>query len=101
MQPIIEGVISGSDKVSKEYYCLLAAIKFAAVTSLTDEQCWAALDGSRKSLLDLFRSEVQATLDSANFLSTHNLTTLQAYIIYQVRFLNARMISSLKKAHLM
>ena len=85
MQTVIDEVLAGSDAISKGMQSLMAAIKFAAVTSLGDEQCWASLNASRKTMLDLFRSEVQATLDVANFLATHSLITLQAYIIYQVR----------------
>lgn len=86
MQPVIDDVLSRSSKISKGTYCLLAAIKFAAVTNLTDEACWTAMNSSRTYLLDLYRSEVQATLDAANFLTAHSLITLQAYIIYQVSF---------------
>lgn len=84
MQVVVDDILSGSAQISKGMQCLLAAIKFAAVTSLSDEACWAALNVSRKNTLDLFRSEVQATLDAANFLATHSLITLQAYVIYQV-----------------
>lgn len=95
-QLVIDDVLSGSVQISKSTYCLLAAIKFAAVTSLTDEQCWAALNSSRKPLLDLFGSEVQAALDAANFLSKHGIVTLQAYAIYQVRFLDDTHVSMIK-----
>ena len=84
MQPIIDDVLFHVSQVSKETSCLLAAIKFAAVTSMTDEQSWAALGASRESMLELFRCEVQATLAAANFLGTHDLTTLQAYVIFTV-----------------
>jgi hypothetical protein len=86
-QLVIDEVLSGSDQISKGTYCLLAAIKFAAVISLTDDQCWAALNSSRKSLLDLFRVEVQTSLNSANFLSRHTMITLQAFFIFQVKLL--------------
>jgi hypothetical protein len=83
MQLVMNDVLSGSSQISKGMQCLLAAIKFAAVTSLNDEACWASWNVSRKHMLDLFRSEVWATLNAANFLSTHSLITLQAYVIYQ------------------
>jgi hypothetical protein len=84
MQSVIEDVLSGLENISKETDCLLASIKFAAVTGLNDEHCWKLLNAPRASLLDRFRAEVQAALIAANFLGTHDLNTLQAYIIYQV-----------------
>jgi hypothetical protein len=84
---MIDDVRTSTGEISKGTYCLLAAIKFAAVTSLTDGECCAALNSARKPLLDLYRSEVQATLDAANFLGSHSIITLQAYVIYQVNSL--------------
>ncbi|TAQ90946.1 hypothetical protein B7494_g684 [Chlorociboria aeruginascens] len=75
MQPMIDEVLSGSNQISKGTHYSLAAIKFAAVTSLTNAECWACMNTSRQSLLDLFRSEVQAILDVTNYLVTHSLIT--------------------------
>jgi hypothetical protein len=84
MQRVIENAISNTGHNSIEIDCLLAAIKLAAVTSLTDEQCLLFLASSRSSLLKIFSLEVQSTLKSSNFMTSHDLITLQAYVIFLV-----------------
>ncbi len=64
--------------------CLMTAIKFAAVLTLTDEQCWATMNSSREALLNSFRFEVLGALDDSKFLISHDLATLQAYVIFLV-----------------
>lgn len=91
MQPIIESVLSNNSPPSKSTEALLAAIKFGAVTSLSDEDCWVNFSTSREILLDMFRSEVQATLNAANFLSHHDISTLQAFVMFLVSSLFNRL----------
>jgi len=82
VQPMIEGVLNSSQPPSKSSEALLAAIKFCAVTSLSDEDCWSNFSTSREILLDMFKAEVQATLNAANFLSSHDITSLQAFMMF-------------------
>jgi hypothetical protein len=84
MQRVIDTVLSNSNPISKATEALLAAIKFCAITSLSDGDCWSNFSVSRETLLEMFRSEVQATLNAANFLTHHDMTTLQAFVIFLV-----------------
>lgn len=84
MQLVIDKVLTDSSPPTRSTEALLAAIKFGAVTSMSDEDCWANFKTSRESLLDMFKSEVQANLNAANFLSSHDLTTLQTFVIFLV-----------------
>lgn len=84
MQQVIDGILSNSQPTTKSSEALLAAIKFCAITSLSDDDCWSNFSTSRETLLEMFRSEVQATLNAANFLTSHDLITLQAFVIFLV-----------------
>lgn len=83
-QAIVEKAIAGPQDVPKDQQCLLAAVKFAAVSSLSDEDCLADLSTSRLELLSVFRSEVHSALKRSNYLVSHNFVTLQALVIYLV-----------------
>lgn len=84
MNNVVQQAISNSGDNAIEIDCLIAAIKFAAVTSLTDEECLLSFSAPRLSLLKTFRKEVQSMLDTCNFLGSHDLTTLQSYVIFLV-----------------
>jgi hypothetical protein len=83
-QAAVEKAIASSQDVPKDQQCLLAAVKFAAVSSLSNEDCLAYLNTSRLQLLGFFRSEVHSTLKRSNHLVSHNFVTLQALVIYLV-----------------
>ena len=84
MNNVVQHAILNSGENAIEVDCLLAAIKFAAVTSLTDEECLLSFSAPRLSLLKTFRKEVRSMLDTCNFLGSHDLTTLQSYVIFLV-----------------
>lgn len=84
MQKVVKNAISNSGSNAIEIDCLLAAIKFAVVTSLRDDQCFPFLGTSRHSLLTVFRHEVESMLNYSNFLTSHDITTLQAYVLFLV-----------------
>lgn len=84
MQLIIDSVISNSRPTTKPIEALLAAIKFCAITSLSDDDCWSNFGSSRETLLEMFKSEVHSTLNAASFLISHDLTTLQSFVIFLV-----------------
>jgi hypothetical protein len=83
-QVVVERAIASPQDVPKDQQCLLAAVKFAAVSSLSDEDCLAYLSTSRLQLLSFFRLEVHSTLKQSNYLVSHNFVTLQALVIYLV-----------------
>jgi hypothetical protein len=83
-QAAVEKAVANPQDVPKNQQCLLAAVKFAAVSSLSDEDCLAYLNTSRIQLLNFFRSEVHTTLKRSKYLVSHNFITLQALVIYLV-----------------
>lgn len=82
MQIVIDNLLSDSSPPSRSMEALVAAIKYGAVTTMSDEDCWEQFSTSREILIAIFKSEVQATLSAANFLLSHDLTTLQAFLIF-------------------
>jgi hypothetical protein len=81
---MVEAALSAPHQVSANKRCLLAAIKFAAVTAMSDGDCWIALNASRQTSLEFFRAHVQEALNRADFLVSHDFITLQAFVIFLV-----------------
>lgn len=83
-----KGIIEAKDdvtRISKPFEALLFSIYFTSITSMSEEQC---LDYPRKNkevVLSKYRHAVQQSFARAQFLSNHNVTTLQALILYLVR----------------
>ena len=63
---------------------LLFAMYYAAVTSLTEEECLQNFDDARSSLLARYRSATESALSNADLLSTKEIGTLQALAIFLV-----------------
>ena len=62
------------------------AMYFAAVNSLSSENCITLFSEKKTSLLERYRHSLQELLVRANFLSTSDIATLQALSIYIVSF---------------
>ena len=73
---------SGSIDASQE--ALMFSIYFAAVTSMTAEQCQMSLAQDREKLLAQFKYGAETALANAQFLSSTELKSLQAFAIYVV-----------------
>ncbi|RAH59383.1 C6 transcription factor [Aspergillus piperis CBS 112811] len=58
------------------------AVYFAAITSMDPERCKHVFDRERGSLQQHYRFATEQALARANFLQSHNLTVLQATILY-------------------
>ncbi|RAK84427.1 C6 transcription factor [Aspergillus costaricaensis CBS 115574] len=58
------------------------AVCFAAITSMDPERCKHVFDQERGSLQQHYRFATEQALARANFLQSHNLTVLQATILY-------------------
>ena len=84
-QLLIDKALSSAPQISKGAYCIIAAIKFAAVTVLKETNCQNAFHTGRQALLEIFRQELQCALRAAGFLVSQDLATLQAFIIFLVR----------------
>ena len=63
---------------------LMFAMYFVATTSLTEEQCIRILGQGRDKLIAQFKYATEAALANADFLSSMEMITLQALVIYLV-----------------
>jgi hypothetical protein len=84
LQPYLAEATSGSNNVPKNIEALLFSIFLMAVVSLTDEECQQVLGCPREQALQRYSAGVRLTLLKMGFLKTHDLTTLQALVIYLV-----------------
>lgn len=60
------------------------AMYFAAVTSMSDDDCLKLLETSKADLVVRYKSGVEIALSRANFLSSNEITTLQGLTLYIV-----------------
>ncbi|KAI9784204.1 MAG: hypothetical protein M1816_001026 [Peltula sp. TS41687] len=72
------------DSLPKGVEALLFAIYYAAVTSLTQQECQDAFGESRHMLLAKYRFCVEQALARANFLSAQELCLLQTFVIFLI-----------------
>lgn len=86
VQPQVIEASKDFDSVPKPAIALLFAIYAAAVMSLKEEECQAQLNGPKTVLLGRFFSACQQALAAASFMKSRNIVTLQAYVIFLVRF---------------
>lgn len=63
---------------------LLFAMYYAAITSLTQEECLHNFHDGRNSLLARYRSGTESALSNADLLCTKEIGTLQALVIFLV-----------------
>ena len=76
------------------------AIYFAAVTSLSSQECIAQLGAERDVLLERYRCGTETALAQADFLNSMEIVTLQAFTIYTVSILHG-IISALQASGLL
>lgn len=88
LQPHIADAAADSHSVPKNIEALLFSIFLMAVVSLTPEECQLLLGYSKEEAYTRFSSGVRLTLLRMGFLKSHDLTTLQALVIYLVCHLN-------------
>jgi hypothetical protein len=84
LQPLMVESASGSRNVPPNAQALLFAIYNMAIISMTDAECRQIIDMSRDEALQRCSDGVRAALIKANFLKAHDLTTLQAFVLYMV-----------------
>lgn len=70
--------------LSKPVEALFFAMYFAAVTSISPENCHALLGEDRAILTSRYRHSVEIALAKADYLSSSSLETLQALMLYDV-----------------
>ena len=77
-----DNLTAGPIEPSQE--ALMFSMYFVAVTSLSQEQCLAALGQDREKLLAQFKYGAETALANARFLTSTELKSLQAFVIYVV-----------------
>jgi hypothetical protein len=68
----------------KSFAAVTFAAYFAAVASMTSEECLAELGESRDLLMARYKRDAEVALVRADFLNTFEIITLQALTIYIV-----------------
>lgn len=69
---------------SKSLEAVFCAVYFAAITTLSPEQCWAQLGEDRAVLVAQYRQGVEVALARADYLNNTSLECLQALTLYNV-----------------
>lgn len=85
-EPLLLAVAQESACIPKGagYEALLFAIYFAAVTSLTPDECLELLGKERANLAGQFRHCCEISLANADFLNSTDMQVLQAFSLYLV-----------------
>jgi hypothetical protein len=65
---------------------IVFAAMFSGVVSMEESIIWRDFGVSKESLIDNFRLGTETALGRANFLRTTKVETLQAFVMYLVRF---------------
>lgn len=84
LQPFVANAASGSQNVPMNVEALLFSIFVMAAVSLTPDECRGLLGYSREEALQRFSRGARLRLVGVGFLKSHDLTTLQALVIYLV-----------------
>lgn len=82
MRKQVIAVASQPGRSTKGMEVMLFAIYFAAVTSLSPEECESRLGEPRAALMSRFRFCLEQGLSKANFLMTEEIIVLQAFVLY-------------------
>lgn len=85
IEPIIQRCREDAANLSKGEQALAFAIVFIATLSLPDQDCAILLSGHKQNLLCQFQRSVEDALLLAEFATTSDMRTLQAFILYLVR----------------
>nr|POF04264.1 bikaverin cluster transcription factor bik5 [Quercus suber] len=81
VQQMVLGQIGKAEILSHEY-ALASAIHLISVVSLTDSECQLTLQERRHDAIDHFRRATETALSMADFVTTTDLTVLQALVLY-------------------
>ncbi|KAK4210821.1 activator of stress genes 1 [Rhypophila decipiens] len=84
LQPHIADAAVDSHSIPRNIEALLFSIFLMAVVSLTPDECHLLLGYSKEEAYQRFSSGVRLTLMRMGFLKSHDLSTLQALVIYLI-----------------
>lgn len=84
LRKLVMNASTNKDAIPSGNYveALLFAMYYAAITSLTQEECLQNFHDGRNSLLARYRSGTESALSNADLLSTQEIGTLQALVIF-------------------
>ncbi|KAF6834609.1 fungal specific transcription factor domain-containing protein (C6 zinc finger protein) [Colletotrichum plurivorum] len=82
MQPFVVEAAGGPGKVPHNVEALLFSIYSMAVVSMTDEESLSLLGSTCNAAFQRFSTGVRRSLFRAEFLRSHDLTTLQALVLH-------------------
>jgi hypothetical protein len=85
LQPYLAEATTGSHNIPKNVEVLLFSIYLLATVSLTPEETQAMLGTGREEALARYSAGVRLGLLRMGFMKSHDLTTLQALVMYLVR----------------
>jgi len=86
LQNLVTDAIANFENIPSDNYveAMLFAMYYAAVTSLTPDQCLQQFKDGRDSLLARYRAGTERALSNADFLNTEELGILQALAMFLV-----------------
>ncbi|KAI9848572.1 MAG: hypothetical protein M1837_007241 [Sclerophora amabilis] len=84
MEKALQEAKDNLDGVSRGMEAMMFAIYLAALTSISAEECRAATGESQETAIARYRFATEQALARASFLTTHEMITLQAFVIFLV-----------------
>jgi len=82
VKSVIMKAVVCNKTLSKASEALFYSICYAAVTSMTDDQCKQLLGDDKDKLMQQYRFAVEQGLARASFLNSSNLMVLQAFVMF-------------------
>lgn len=84
LQPYVAEATTGCSNLPKNIEALLFSIWLMAAVAMSPDECQALLGYSRDMALQRFSGGVRMALMRLNFLKSHDMTALQALVIYLI-----------------
>lgn len=84
IQPMLLDAFTHPEKVPKGLECLMFAIYYGAVTSISNTECTEQWGEDRTSLLLKYRFGLEQALARANFLYCDEMIILQAFVVFLI-----------------
>lgn len=84
--PLLEQAVMGLRPLSSAdgMQCILLAVYYGAITSLTEEECVTIFESGQAQVLARLREELERMFSSAMLLHTGDIRPLQALVLYMV-----------------
>ncbi|KNG81759.1 fungal specific transcription factor [Aspergillus nomiae NRRL 13137] len=84
VQRQVTSVIRGRFNLDAPTECLIFAIYYSTVVTMSAEECREEFDEDKAVILTRYRTGVEQALSRANFLTSLDLTVLQAFALYLI-----------------